>query len=480
MMKKYILLTLIFPYCLTGGSQTYEHYYRTQYDDIVYDALKINNEEVVFALNYGEYPNNYSSLIIKMDMNIGNFVDSVILLNDTGFIYQGVSKIFLTDTNLLTIVGTCKNIVTNDKQIFIANYTDNFDLIMDTIVGDPNLDEIFFDVIFSSDSLLVFSGMREYGTVLLEERTINGILVKSKNYTGLGTLSSTIVEIPQNNNYHLYGYWDNNHSFYVINKNDLSVKTSIEYNGWFLPRNAYRKQNANYYYVFGRKLSIEPVEQDNLFYLKLSNSGEILQEIEISNDSITYYTQNCFGLNENSIYFGGAYPCTWTAPLEFYPEQRWVFLNKLDLDGNIIWQKYYKGNVNFMPYKVLATNDGGAIIFSSFYDWNDPIPNQRDVHILKIDSLGYYTPLTGTPEKFEQMEKQILVYPNPVTSKVNFVFGLYNNLKIDIFDMKGEKVFSKTFVHSAKIDIAHFKPGIYPYVISGENGFHEEGKMIKK
>ena len=29
-----------------------------------------------------------------------------------------------------------------------------------------------------------------------------------------------------------------------------------------------------------------------------------------------------------------------------------------------------------MPYKVLATNDGGALIFSMKYDWNDTIPLQ--------------------------------------------------------------------------------------------------------
>ncbi len=133
-----------------------------------------------------------------------------------------------------------------------------------------------------------------------------------------------------------------------------------------------------------------------------------------------------------------------------------------------------------MPFKVLATNDGGAIIFSSFYDWNNPIPNQRDVHILKIDSLGYYTPLTGTPEEFEQMGKQILVYPNPVENEVNFVFGLYKDLEINIFDLTGKRVYSKAFAHSAKIDISHFKPGVYPYTISNGNGFYEEGKLIKK
>ena len=133
-----------------------------------------------------------------------------------------------------------------------------------------------------------------------------------------------------------------------------------------------------------------------------------------------------------------------------------------------------------MVYKILSTPDNGAILFTTKYDWNDPIPNQRDVHILKIDSIGFYTPLTSTEEVLEQMDKQILVYPNPAKDNVNFVFGLYQNLEISIYNLMGEIILSDKYKSSATIDISNLPTGTYIYKITGENGFYEEGKLVKQ
>ncbi|MCD4664607.1 MAG: hypothetical protein K8R68_04985, partial [Bacteroidales bacterium] len=152
-----------------------------------------------------------------------------------------------------------------------------------------------------------------------------------------------------------------------------------------------------------RKLVLLQPEIDYLSYIKVDSNGIIIQVWEYLTYSLEYYTYNSFSLSGDYIYFGGAVACTWTGPLEFYPEQRWILMYKLTHSGDIIWQKFYKGEVNYMPYKVLATNDGGALIFSTRFDWEDPITWQRDVHILKIDSNGYYTHLTGTEEELQQM-----------------------------------------------------------------------------
>lgn len=481
-MQKFILLTILFLITVFGITQTFEKYHKTSFDDIVYDAIEINVEEIVFALNYGDYFNSdYNAKLYKINHFSGNYIDSCeIILNNIDYKLIDLGKVFFINQYTLVVIGHCSNINTGDRQIFLAHYNIYLEHIMDTIVGDIENDEWFFDVIYSSDELLVFSGMEETGIISLEERNIFGELVRKKTYTQGGSLASTVYELPIKNKYHLFRYWDTNHSFYIIDKNDLSVDTIVEYPLGFLPRNTIKGLDTSYYYVAGRKLVLMQPEKDNLSYIKVDSNGEIIQVWEYLTDSLEYYTYNSFSLNDDYIFFGGAIPCTWTAPLEFYPEQRWIFLNKISHAGEIAWQKFYKGEVNYMPYKILATNDGGALIFSTKYDWNDPIPDQRDLHILKIDSTGYYTPLTGTEEEFEQMEKQILVYPNPVENKVNFIFGLYNDLEINIFDLFGNKEFYNVFKHSAIIDLSHLKPGIYPYTISGRNGFYEQGKLVKK
>ncbi|MBN2173623.1 MAG: T9SS type A sorting domain-containing protein [Bacteroidales bacterium] len=479
-MRIILSIVLILGAAVYSNSQTFEKIIKTTADDVVYDAVQINDDHVVFAHSYGTYPGAYNSKLYKINLISGKISDSTDVSGNSSYTFDWLSNILITNNDELTIVGGCKNISSGDKQIYIAQYSENLELIRDTIVGDPEQDESAFDVKLSSDNLLLLAGIRQTGTLLLEERELDGALKRSVNYNNGGLLATCIMEIPSKNKYHLFRYWDNLHSYYIIDKYDLSIDTLLEYPVGFLPAIAAEKINSDSYFVAGRKLSIPGPQQDNLSYIEINFDGEIIKEVEYETDSIVYYWQHCFSLYENRIYFGGTYPCTWVPPLEFYPEQRWILTYRLDLEGNVIWQKFFKGEVNYMPLKILATTDGGAMIFSARYDWNNPIPMQRDVHILKIDSLGNYTPLTSTPEVMEKMQKQILVYPNPAAERVNFVFGLYHDLEIGIYNLTGEMIFSGRFKHQAEVDISGLKPGTYIYRISGEKGFYEEGKIVKQ
>ena len=234
--------------------------------------------------------------------------------------------------------------------------------------------------------------------------------------------------------------------------------------------------NNNNYYVAGKQKNSSTFQND-LSFLKVNVSGEFEQFIYPTDQNI-FYTYKCLAQNENSIYFGGVYPFTQQPPT-LYPEPRWIMLFKLNNNGDVIWQNFYKGDVNYMVYKIIATPDGGALCFSTRYDWNDPIPNQRDVHILKIDSTGYYSPITGTEEIVEQ-PKQILVYPNPVKDKLHFVFGLYSDLTISIYDASGREMISDTYHRSPTLDLSGFKKGLYLYRITGAKGLIDGGKIIKE
>ena len=344
-------------------------------------------------------------------------------------------------------------------------------------------EEILHKTIITTDNKLVSVGKiansYEYERLLCE-KTLFGDSIRYETYSHPGSYtSSTVIDIPHNNKYHMFMYGGIERAINIIDKTTLVRDTIMTYPIFFLPNDAIQDDiDSSTYYVAGRISSASSSFTD-LCYLKLNDEGEILNQYTYDLDSNTFYTYKCFSPFNEHLYFGGVYPFT-SSPPTLYPEPRWILLYKLTKEGEIIWQKFYKGEVNYMAYKVLATKDGGALIFSTKYDWNHPIPNQRDVHILKIDSTGYYTPLTGTKEELEQLEKQILVYPNPVENKVNFIFGLYTNLEINIFDLSGRRVFSGIFEHQATVDLSHLKSGIYPYTISGKNGFYEEGKLVKK
>lgn len=463
--------------------QTFEKIYRTSDDELVFGAALLDSTSCIFGLNSGSaYNDTYYTKIFKIDLQSGNLIDSLIIEPEfPGYYFRGIFDVLKVSDSLFIGVGKFRNYSGSEEIQYILHLNNFLKSDFDTIINIPDIEEYSLRTIITQDSLLVSVG-RTSGPYerLLCDKTIYGDSIRYEIYNHpYSYTASAVVDIPHKNKYHMFIYMGIEKAINIIDKATLERDTVLVYPTFFLPNNAVPDDiDSSIYYVAGRAGSASSSFTD-LFYLKLNDEGEILNQYTYNLDSNTFYAYKSFSAFNEHLYFGGVYPFT-SSPPTMYPEARWILLYKLTKDGDIIWQKFYKGEVNYMAYKLLATTDGGAIIFSTKYDWNDPIPNQRDVHILKIDSTGYYTPLTGTEEIYEQMEKQILVYPNPVNKEVNFVFGLYKNLKINIFDLKGEKVLSEEFKHSAIIDMSHLKPGIYPYTISGKNEFFETGKIVKK
>ncbi|MEZ5196919.1 MAG: T9SS type A sorting domain-containing protein [Bacteroidales bacterium] len=463
--------------------QTFEKIYRTSDDELVYGAALIDSTSCIFGLNSGSaYNDNYYTKIFKMDLQSGNLIDSLIIEPEfPGYYFRGIFDVLKVSDSLFIGIGKFKNNSGNEEIQYILHLNNYLKSDFDTIINIPEIEESSLRTIITQDSFLVSVGRTSVPyECLLCDKTIFGDSVRYEIYSHpYSYTASTVVNIPHKNKYHMFIYMGIEKAINIIDKATLERDTILVYPTFFLPNDAVPDDiDSSIYYVAGRAGSASSSFTD-LFYLKLNDEGEILNQYTYNLDSNTFYAYKCFAPFNEHIYFAGVYPFT-SSPPTMYPEARWILLYKLTKDGDVIWQKFYKGEVNYMAYKMLATNDGGAIVFSTKYDWNDPTPNQRDLHILKIDSSGYYTPLAGTEEQFEQMEKQILVYPNPVQNVVNFFFGLYKNLEINIYDINGNKVFYNVFEHSAIIDLSHLIPGIYLYTISGGNNFYEKGKLVKK
>jgi hypothetical protein len=484
--KKLVLLAMCILFSILLHTQTFEKYIKTKFDDIVYNAVEIDDNHVVFVLNSGSYSDQiYDAKIYKLNTFSGEFVDSVdVVCSNPDYYQESIDYVAKLGDTAFIIIGNVKDIAITDRQMFIGIYDFQLNCIFDTVVGDPNIIVTFFNHIIDNNILLSV-GARGPGIsqqTLLYITDIFGNFIAERIFNHEGWVITSIVQPEGSDFYHLYQYWSTYHSFYVLNKNTLETDTIIEYPLGYLPRDAMNAPDAGEYYVAGRQYDTEYPPQLGSFlsYLKVSDNGQAIQQFNFEMDNeVTYYTYQSFDYNSSNIYFGGGYPCTWDPSLLFYPEERYILLNKISHDGELIWQNFYKGDVNYMPFKILATNDGGALIFSTRYDWNDPIPNQRDVHILKIDSTGYYSPITGTEEVVEQ-PRQVLVYPNPVKDKLHFVFGLYSNLTISIYDASGREMISETYHRSPTLDLSGFKKGLYLYRITGARGLIENGKIIKE
>ncbi|MCD4745053.1 MAG: T9SS type A sorting domain-containing protein, partial [Bacteroidales bacterium] len=90
------------------------------------------------------------------------------------------------------------------------------------------------------------------------------------------------------------------------------------------------------------------------------------------------------------------------------------------------------------------------------------------VHILKIDSTGWYNGINTGITPYET-PKQILVYPNPVKNEVKFVLGFYCDLELNIYNSTGQLVINHELPHTQTINIAHLPKGLYVYILKSES-----------
>jgi hypothetical protein len=463
-------------------AQTYEKLISNFADELVYDAQFIDSTVCIFPMNTGDHLlDTYRVKFYKMDVQTGTLIDSLLVEPlHQGYYFRGIFDFLKYSDSLFIGIGHFMKVNQVEQLQYIIHLNHNLEMLFDTVVDLPEENELFQKTMLSTDGLIVSVGrdLNNQSNKILCEKTIYGEYLRHKKYVSSGSImATTVVDLPQRNEYHMFFWGGLPHSFYLLDKTNLDSIGKIEYPPQFLPIDGIANPfDTSFYYVAGKFMMINP--SFYLSYLKVSSNGSF-DLYTFPNDDNIFYSYKCLSPGHDHLYFGGTYPFTQSPPI-LYPEQRWILLYKLTHDGEILWQKFYKGDVNYMPIKILATSDGGALVFSTRYDWNDPIPNQRDLHILKIDSTGWYDSITGTGEDLVQHNKQILVYPNPAGHEVNFVLGLYSDLQLHVVNSSGRYVHSQQLKSSQSVDISHLSSGVYFYIITGYNGFKESGKIIKK
>jgi len=478
------LLLVIFVLLNTNiKSQTFEKIIRTPYDDFSFDAVEMADGCFIIAYSRGNYGQNTISGLLKLDGN-GNLIDSVFFTDYPEYVELGITDIFPYLNETLLCVRTAVIIENNRQTVNLIQVTSDLQIVYDTIYGSNEYSGSVYGRTLTDDNKLVTVGAIDdsRGNLFIGEFDLTSKTYRDNIITGFpAVVSSTVMEIPENNVYHMYLYWDNNKTFLVINKETLNVDTFFYYPELFLPRNSFKGLTDTSYFAVGTEHILANGNSAPAF-IEVNTEGQIVNHFVDLNHSDTsvFYTYNSFDHKYGKIYFGLTFNFLTNQPFPFASQPTWIMICKLTPDGSIVWQRFYKGEVNYNPYKVLATNDGGAFITSTKYDWNDPLGQNLDLHILKIDSTGWYEGLQPVGmDEYSEM-KQILVYPNPAHDEVHFEPGLYNDLELQIFDQTGNLLLSES-LHSRKtVDVSAFSPGIYIYVIQNKTGFMEKGKLVRE
>jgi len=479
-----IFFILLFTHSL--NAQTFEVEIATESDEIAHDAFQLNDGSFIILSQKGNYmPSDYSFVNLFNVNAEGIIINTLGIEIDQGFQFYSAQKMIRDTNDIIIIAGYGRDRSNTVFEQYFAWVTNSLDFICDTIINDYVSSDICLNYIINKNHNIVAVGY-EYKNgapvnMLIKEYSITGEFLIRAVVDWPSDMATSIVEFPEVNVYHittLFGERDD--CILVLDEDNLQIVDSIIIPGIIDPLKALKSPDNEYYVVAGKAYDVTEMMFKTSFFT--SNKDLELSDLHLYGipDTNYYYHKDCVDFVSDSIIYLAATHNFTQSPPYLYPERRWIFMNKLKTDGTIIWQRFYKGELNYMPYKVLATSDGGALILSHKYDWNSPYPNQRDIHILKIDSTGWYEglPPVGTDE-FSGM-KQILVYPNPARDVVHFEPGLYHDLELQIFDQTGDLLLSKSLHSHQTVDVSDFKPGVYIYIIQNKNGFLEKGKLVKE
>lgn len=480
-MKAHILfLVLSFVFYTSLFSQTFETVIHSKDDIFALDAIELEDGFIVVSQK-GDYDlNDYPEILLHRMSFSGEVIDLIDFNINTSYKLENIRRIYPYDTGYI-LLGRCMERTTGVYKLYIAWLDSDLGLIREFFSGNNSSSDFMIDCILNSSMNIISigytDGFYDLG-VFVKEITVEGELVQRRDMDWAFT-TSTILELPDKDVYQLTTvYPDFN---VTLSRETLQIVDSTELPIFFRPAVCIHHDANDSYLIVCRKYQWPTELNFKLAFIEMNPDGEIIAEHEPYGQPDTNYQigfSSADFIDSQTFYMAGMHNFTEQPPFLF-PEPRWIFMNKLKTDGTIIWQRFYKGELNYCPYRVLTTSDGGALILSHKYDWNKP-DNKRDVHILKIDSTGWYEglPPVGIGE-FDQ-QKQILAYPNPTRDWVHFEPGLYTNLQLTLYDQNGRELLSRPISSDTHINLSEFRAGVYIYVIQNQKGFLEKGKLIKE
>jgi hypothetical protein len=148
-----------------------------------------------------------------------------------------------------------------------------------------------------------------------------------------------------------------------------------------------------------------------------------------------------------------------------------------DFAGNVHCTKaFFEGeNKNYTPWHVFATNDGGALIFATVYDFNISPTNWPDLYVLKVDdqcglTKVYSQTLTG---------QDLVAYPNPSSTSIQFTTPTLQSFTAHVLDINGKEVWNGQYQGQA-VSIASWAAGSYFFQGMSSDGLFVRSKFVKE
>ena len=452
-------------------------------DDQVFDAIECE-DGYIFVGNRGQFSPQRRSLLIKTNKKGDILKYLEYPLSDSTSTFLNLFKI--SDTGYIVISGISEDPVQGTATIFRINWMDSAFKVLSYKQYEIPKGSYMSDTrtLLDGNKLFVY-GCLYYGTnemlqyPYIYEFDLNGNLV---NHTVINYKNAWTFEMVK-------GVKQGEHLLFTLGYNIYSAGQIIVFDSLLqiksvnpIPNDIHNLNNAawlspNKLLVTGQLYMSDPPSGDFDIAEQLLDSAfnyiNIVHQGNIGSDDYAGFRRNLGFLDVNKIFIGG------TANFDgnmFSSVHSPFMLSNIDSSLNLHWLKYYSYDANYHMWGMLATQDGGCLMYGTRYD-SFTQNEERDVYILKVNEDGIYTGIDDIPTV---RINNALVYPNPARETLNVQTQLKEAV-ISMYDMNGKEILTQELHQGiSNIAIHHLAAGLYFYRITSHGKFIESGKWLKE
>jgi len=476
----------LFLFCLIANivdaQITFEYIQSTDEHDLAVAAIELENGGfIISTIQEDELFTENKTDFIKLSA-IGEVIQTQ-TINDTNYSYLPAHMQFISDT--LHVIGSCTDNSSGLSFLWHCTIDNALEIIEQHIYFEgPDRVEAVMSVKEISNNSWVLTGMTDFSYDVGGIAAIishSGELIHHKVYPSSTTLRpQAIMEQPEG------GFLlKTSLSWFRFIDKELEADTVLSYlslsptmpEAAFHDSNTIRTLNDSVFIVSGRHI-IDTEVNSNPSVIRIENLSDITAEHIVYTDTAGFpaiVTSLDFKYSDK-IYSGGWQFNPFTPPYfspYFSENPGWFILTQFDENLTPNWTRYYGGDAYYSMIGILATNDGGCLMYGRRYDASSD--TGQDVYLLKVGPNGLLTS-TITSEN----TPNITVYPNPTSNYIFFDTGEEGMYDVSFFDGLGKVIFQGKTPNNRPVDVRHLPTGVYTYVLEREGEIVSQGKWVKE
>ena len=219
--------------------------------------------------------------------------------------------------------------------------------------------------------------------------------------------------------------------------------------------------------------------ESKLYLIHLDLNGSILWERTYDRTRLNNQLYSVKELPDGNLIAAGWFNDTLTSKVQ-------GVLLKLNSNGDTIWSHkydYFHGLHSVNIFNDVALMHDGGFVATGFINptYPDSSITGQDLWVVKVDSNGCEMAncLVNAIGEVVNKENNLSVFPNPVSSAVNFQLNDAEDQieKITLFNSMGQKI---KFQNQTEINMNEYSTGIYFYLVYTRKKLIFSGKFIKQ